>query len=74
MQVSAKVLVTKTIAEALPSRPDFVKQCMDSAAESMNELAAERHRHISTPPQLADARDTQLGYVELTFFAETVAD
>lgn len=74
MQVSATVLVTKQIAEALPSRPDYVKRCMDSAAESMNELAAERHRHITAPPQLADARDTRLGYVELTFFAETAAD
>lgn len=74
MQVSAKVLVTKDIAEALPSRPDFVKKCMDEAATSMNELAAERHRHITAPPQLSDARDTQLGYVELTFFAETAAD
>lgn len=74
MQVSAKVLVTKTIAEGLPSRPDWTKKCMDEAAASMNELAAERHRHITAPPQLADARDTRLGYVELTFFAETAAD
>lgn len=74
MQVSASVLVTKTIAEGLPSRPDWVKECMDQAASSMNELAAERHRHITAPPQLADARDTRLGYVELTFFADTAAD
>lgn len=72
--VEAKVLVTKTIAEALPSRPEWVKKCMDEAAVSMNELAAERHRHISAPPRLADARDTRLGYVELTFTAPTEAN
>lgn len=72
--VEAKVLVTKTIAEALPSRPEWAKKCMDEAAASMNELAAERHRHISAPPQLLDARDTRLGYVELTFTAPTEAD
>lgn len=74
MQVSAKVIVTKKIAEGLPSNPEWVKRCMDEAATSMNELAAERHRHIAAPPQLADSRDTRLGYVELTFFAETAAD
>lgn len=74
MQVSASLLVTKAIAEGLPSRPDWTKQCMDQAADAMSELAAERHRHITGPPRLADARDTRLGYVELTFFAETAAD
>lgn len=72
--VESKVLVTKAIAEALPSRPDWTKKCMDEAAASMNELAAERHRHISAPPQLSDARDTRLGYVELIFVAPTEAD
>ena len=74
MQVSAKVLVTKAVAQALPSRPEWVRECMDQAEVAMNELAAKRHRHISTPPQLADARDTSLGFVELVFFADTAAD
>ena len=72
--VEAKMLVTKAIAEALPSRPDWMRECATQAESSMNELAAERQRHVSARPQFADARDTQLGYVELTFTAPTEAN
>lgn len=72
--VEAKVLVTKAIAEALPARPEWMRECVTQAESSMNELAAERHRHVSGRPQFADARDTRLGYVELTFTAPTEPD
>ena len=73
-QVEAKVLVTKEIAEALPSRPDWMRECVTQAESSMNEIASERHRHVSARPEFTDARDTRLGYVELTFVAPTEAD
>ena len=70
-EVQAKVLVTKTVAEGMPSNPEWVRECMRSAAESMDELALERGRITSEPPRLVDSRDTRLGYVELTFTAPT---
>ena len=70
-EVQAKVLVTKDIAEGLPTHPEWVRQCMDSAETSMNELAQDRGRKVSQPPRFVDARDTRLGYVELTFVAPT---
>lgn len=69
--VEAKVLVTKAIAEGLPSNPEWLRECMRSAETSMNELAGERGRRTCQPPRFIDARDTRLGYVELTFTAPT---
>ena len=70
-EVQAKVLVTKAVAEGLPSHPEWVSECMRNATESMDELASERGRVTSEPPRFIDARDTRLGYVELTFTAPT---
>ena len=70
--VEAKVLVTEEIAQSLPSRPDRVRECMNAAEQAMNEQAAERNRVISHAPKFSDSRPTGLGYVELTFVADTV--
>lgn len=69
--IQAKVLVTKKVADSLSSRPDWVRECMTEAERSMSELARERGRHVAAPPRYVNARDTRLGYVELTFTAPT---
>jgi hypothetical protein len=74
MQVQAQMHVEKAIAEQFPSRPDYVKQAADAALEAMRETAAERNRHVSEAPRLADICDTRLGFVELTFVADTESD
>lgn len=74
MQVSAQMHVDQDVAAQFPQRPDFVKQAMDVAEEAMTKIAAERNRHLSSPPQLTDTRDTRLGFVELTFVADTESD
>ena len=71
MQVEAKVLVTEQIAQSLPAHPERVQECMLEAEQAMNELAGERKRVTSEPPRLIDSRKTGLGYVELTFHADT---
>jgi hypothetical protein len=73
-QVQASLHVATDIAETFPSRPDLVQQAADAALEAMRELAGERNRHVSEAPRLADMRDTKLGFVELTFVAETESD
>ncbi len=74
MQVSATALVDKRVAEQLPQRPDLTAEIARQAEDSMRELAAERNRHMSSRPELTELRDTSLGYVELTFVADTEAD
>lgn len=74
MQVQAQMHVETAIAEQFPRRPDFVKQAADAALDAMRETAAERNRHVSEAPRLAEVRDTKLGYVELTFVADTESD
>lgn len=71
-EIAAAVLVTREIAESLPSRPDRVQTCRTEAETAMNETAIERGRKVSEAPRFVDARDTGLGYVELTFHAQTV--
>ncbi|GAB3776743.1 hypothetical protein FB382_004408 [Nocardioides ginsengisegetis] len=70
-QVTASLHVDSEVAAQFPQRPDFVKEAMDAAEAAMKELAAERNRRLSSPPQLTDTRDTRLGFVELTFTADT---
>lgn len=74
MQVQASMHVETKLAEQFPSRPDLVQQAADAALEAMRETAAERRRHVSEAPRLSDIRDTRLGYVELTFVADTESD
>jgi len=71
-QIEAKVLVSEEIAQSLPSRPDRVRECMNAAEQAMDEEAAVDGRRISHAPKFSDMRATGLGYVELTFFADTV--
>lgn len=71
MQVEAKVLVAEKVAASLPSHPERVQECMLEAEQAMNALAAERHRITSEPPRLIEHRSNGLGFVELTFHAET---
>ena len=71
MQAEAKVLVTEQIAESLSSRPDRVQECMLEAEQAMNEFAADDGRTTSEPPRLVSHRKNGLGFVELTFHAET---
>lgn len=70
-QIEAKVLVTEEIAQSLPKRPDRVRECMNAAEQAMNEEAAVEGRRISHAPKFSDMRPTGLGYIELTFFADT---
>lgn len=72
MQVEAKVLVTDEIAASLPSRPDRVRECVTAAQQAMDELAADKGRRISESPRLSNQRPNGLGFLELTFVAETV--
>lgn len=74
MQVDAKVLVAKEIAESFPARPDRVRECMTQAEAAMKALAAERRRHLSGLPRLDDMRETGLGFMELRFVADTESD
>lgn len=74
MQVQASMHVETKIAEQFPQRPDLVQQAADAALEAMREMAAERHRHVSEAPRLSEMRDTNLGFVELTFVADTESD
>ena len=74
MQVQASMHVETKIAEQFPQRPDLVQQAADEAMKAMTETAAERNRHVSEAPRLTDVRDTKLGYVELTFTADTESD
>lgn len=74
MQVQAQMHVEQSIAEQFPARPDLVQQAADAALEAMRATAAERNRHVSEAPRLSDVRDTRLGYVELTFVADTESD
>lgn len=74
MQVEASMHVETKIAEQFPQRPDLVQQAADAALEAMRETAGERKRHVSEAPRLTDVRDTKLGFVELTFVAETESD
>ena len=74
MQVQASMHVETKIAEQFPSRPELVKQAADEALKAMSETAGERNRHVSEAPRLTDVRDTRLGYVELTFTANTESD
>jgi len=74
MQVNASLHVTSEVAESFPSRPDRVQECRAAAATEMARLASERNRHLTSAPELADVRDTQLGFVELTFVADTESD
>lgn len=74
MQVQATMHVATEIAESFPSRPDRVQEAADAALDAMRDLAAERNRHVSEVPRLADIRDTKLGFVELTFVADTESD
>lgn len=71
MQVEATMHVKTEIAETFPSRPDRVQEAADAALDAMRHLAAERHRRVSAAPQLAEVRDTKLGFVELRFVADT---
>ena len=70
--VEAKVLVADEVARSLPSRPDRVRECMNAAEQAMNETAADKGRVIAHAPKLVDQRSTGLGFMELTFQAETV--
>lgn len=70
--VQAQVLVSEEIYVSLPKRPDRVRECAEAAASAMNATADERGRVISETPRLVEQRQTGLGFVELTFRAETV--
>ena len=74
MQVTASMHVETKIAEQFPARPELVQQAADEALKAMRELAAERHRHVSEAPRVSEIRDTGLGYVEMTFVADTESD
>lgn len=74
VQVTATATVDKAIAEQFPQRPDLTAQAASEVEARLRELAAERNRHLSERPQLTDLRDTGLGFVELTFVADTEAD
>lgn len=71
-QIEAKVLVSDEIAQSLPSRPDRVRECVNAAEQAMNETAADAGRVIAHAPKFSDSRSTGLGFVELTFVADTV--
>jgi hypothetical protein len=71
-EVFAQVLVAREMAQALPSNPHLVQKCRTEAEEAMNAQAIERGRKVGEAPRFIDARDTGLGYVELTFHANTV--
>jgi len=71
-QIEARVLVTDEIAQSLPSRPDRVRECMNAAEQAMNAEAADAGRAITHAPKFSDSRSTGLGFVELTFVADTV--
>jgi hypothetical protein len=71
-QIEAQVLVTDEIAQSLPLRPDRVRECMNAAEQAMNATAAESGRQIAHAPRFSDSRSTGLGFVELTFVADTV--
>lgn len=73
-QVTASLHVASDVAATFPSRPDRVKEAMDAAEAAMKDLAAERRRHLASAPKLTDMRDTSLGFVELTFVADTESD
>lgn len=76
MQISAQVPVTKEIAASFPSRPDRVVEARNAAEDAMKQAAAERHRHVSTLPELTDISEHELmvGCVVLTFVADTESD
>lgn len=70
-QITASLHVSSEVAESFPARPDRVRECRDAAEVEMDKVAAERGRQLTGAPELSDIRDTKLGYVELTFLAET---
>ena len=74
MLVQASMHVETKIAEQFPARPDLVQQAADEAMKAMTETAAERNRHVCEAPRMSEIRDTGLGYVELTFVADTESD
>ena len=71
-QIEAKVLVSEEIAQSLPGRPDRVRECMNAAEQAMDEEAAVDGRRIAHAPKFSDMRPTGLGFVELSFVADTV--
>jgi hypothetical protein len=71
-QIEAKVLVADEMARSLPARPDRVRECMNAAEQAMNETAAVDGLQIAHAPKFSDSRATGLGFVELTFVADTV--
>jgi hypothetical protein len=46
----------------------------DEAMKAMAATAAKRNLHVSEAPRMSEIRDTGLGYVELTFVADTESD
>ena len=74
MLVQASMHVETKIAEQFPARPELVQQAADEAMKAMSATASERNRHVSEAPRVSEIRDTGLGYVELTFVADTESD
>ena len=71
--IEAKVNVPAQAYVLLPKRPDMVRECINAAAQAMNEEAALSGQVISETPRLVDQQPHPLiDSFELTFQAETV--
>jgi len=75
MEISAILLVTKTIAAGLKANPEHVQECLREAEATMNTEALKRKRIVSGTPRLHEVRDSSFGkdLVELRFHAPTRA-
>lgn len=73
MEISATILVSKTIAAGLPKNPAHVEECIREAESAMNVKALERRRIVSGRPRLVEIRDSAIAkdQLELRFQAPT---
>lgn len=75
MEISATLLVTKTIAAGLKANPGHVQECIREAEASMNAVALKRGRMVNGVPRLHSVDNSAISndHVELTFRAPTRA-
>lgn len=75
MEISATLLVTKTIAAGLKANPAHVQECVREAEATMNTVALTRGRMVNGVPRLHSVDNSAISneHVELTFRAPTRA-
>lgn len=75
MEIAAKIIVTKAIAEGFQAHPEHVEECVREAEATMNVEALKRRRMVSERPRLVDIGQSTFGddLLELTFHAQTIS-